>query len=143
MTSVDWGYVSLIVAAVFWLVSLISPFFIAGKSRRMTRLPFALRNLAIILVATPGIVLYALSYFGFIAGAYRDGFYGMLIGFTVINVVGFFGLLWSIYRLQDIGWGRSRLALLFVPGVGQVFLLLLLIWPSRKDTPTTVLEASA
>ena len=143
MTSVDWGYVSLIAAAVFWLVSLVSPFLIADKSRRVTRLPFALGNLAIVFVVTPGVVVYALGILAFFIGAFRDGFHGMLIGFTVANFAGFFGLLWSIYRLQDIGWPRSRLALLFVPGVGQVFLLLLLIWPSRKDTPTTALEASA
>ena len=143
MTSVDWGYVSLIAAAVFWLVSLVSPFFIANKSRRMTRLPFALGNLAIVFVGTLGYAVYGLGILALFFGAFKDGFHGLLIGFTVLSAAGFFGLLWSIYRLQDIGWPRSRLALLFVPGVGQVFLLLLLIWPSRKDTATTALKASA
>jgi hypothetical protein len=111
----------LIVLAIFALVPLV-PILAASPKKTLTRKPYALRTIG---------VYVAMFVIGFILGVV-GGDAGSGISFLLNLILGILIVLWSVHRVQNIGWAKWWCLLLFVPLVGLIFWLVLLFAPGRQ-----------
>ncbi len=58
-------------------------------------------------------------------------YFGIL--FLCLNIVFIFS---SVARCRSIGWSGWRVLSLFLPGVGAIFIFLLMVTPNTNRTPT-------
>ncbi len=105
----------------FTLVIVAMPLLMASKDKRLARLPYFYRVLALISV---GFILGVLSEVTGNPGKAELFLIG--VGLWVLHLV------WAVHRTQDIGRSKWWCLLLQVPVVNLVTLLVLLLWPSRK-----------
>jgi len=107
-----------------WLIVLlvilgigILPIALASKSKTLARGPYALRTI-------PATVVMVL-----IAAASAELDYVVLVNLVIWVLL----LLWSVHRLQDIGWSRWWCLLSFLPFLGLLFWLALLFVPGKPQ----------
>ena len=112
-----------IIVLMYFGVPLI-PIALANREVRLSRMPYFQRVLVLLI---SGFALLVLA-------ADFDG--GGLIWFALFLsaavAIQVYLCLWSVHRVQDIGWSRLLNLLLIVPTANVIFVLAILVWPSRK-----------
>ena len=113
----------LIVIAVVMLVGLV-PILAASSKKTLARKAYALRTIS---------AYGAMLLIGFLAGATEGEAASSLlasgVGLLMNLTLAILALVWSVHRVQDIGWAKWWCLLLFVPLVGLIFWLVLLFKP--------------
>ena len=105
----------LIVLLVVGLAGIV-PIFAANASKTLPRGPYAIRTLASYL---------AIFVMSTVTAAAGNAFLS-IIELLINGVLGILIVLWSVHRVQDIGWSKWWCLLFFVPLVGIVFWFVLL-----------------
>ena len=100
------------------------PIAVANKDKRLARLPYFYRILALIVV---GVMFKVLSERSDDPGAI---IIVMLVGVWIALWV--LQFVWSVHRAQDIGWSKWWTLLFVVPGINLLYVLAILFWPGRK-----------
>ncbi len=113
-----------------WLIILLATLlpamvaiFAADQTKRLNRKQYAIR-LLILFIAIFGLFSIASLAFGAPDDALGFGVVGL--GMTLSLVAQVLLVLWSVHRVQDIGWSRWICLLYLVPGVGTILWFILL-----------------
>lgn len=60
------------------------------------------------------------------------GALGMLLVFVASIALFCFIMLWSVYRIQDVGWSRWLNLLMFIPYLNMMWVIILMCVPSKS-----------